>query len=192
MGMLLRGGRVLDPGAGMDGVMDVRIRDGLVAQVAPALPPDGDVVEDVSGRLVLPVGLGALDDQGFGAVGEETAARTRAELLDETLAILDGLWQGEPFRFQGTHHRVKGMTMVPRPVQRPRIPIWVVGAWPAERSMARAARWDGLVPQPLSSGPAPAVTTTRADRLPPLTARKSTFSCNTSSSRNAWSRDSKT
>ena len=54
MGMLLRGGRVLDPGAGMDGVMDVRIRDGLVAQVAPALPPDGDVVEDVSGRLVLP------------------------------------------------------------------------------------------------------------------------------------------
>ena len=54
MGMLLRGGRVLDPGAGMDGVRDVRIHDGLVAQVAPALPPDGDVVEDVSGRLVLP------------------------------------------------------------------------------------------------------------------------------------------
>jgi hypothetical protein len=44
------------------------------------------------------------------------------------------------------------MTFLPSPVQRPRIPIWVVGAWPAERSMARAARWDGLVPQPLSTG----------------------------------------
>ncbi len=108
------------------------------------------------GRLVLPVGLGALDDRGFGAVGEATAARTRAELLDETLAILDGLWTGEPFSFHGTHHRVDGLTLQPRPVQRPRIPIWVVGAWPAERSMARAARWDGLVPQPLSSGGTPA------------------------------------
>lgn len=54
MGIVLRGGRVLDPGAGLDGVTDVRIRDGLVAEVAPALVPDGDVVEDVSGRLVLP------------------------------------------------------------------------------------------------------------------------------------------
>jgi dihydroorotase len=44
----------MDPAAGIDGVVDVRIRDGLVAQVGPALPPDGDAVEDVTGRLVLP------------------------------------------------------------------------------------------------------------------------------------------
>jgi hypothetical protein len=31
------------------------------------------------------------------------------------------------------------------------MPVWVVGAWPSERSMARAARWDGLVPQPLAA-----------------------------------------
>ena len=36
-----------------------------------------------NGRLVLPVGLGALDDAGFGNVGEPTDARTRAELLAE-------------------------------------------------------------------------------------------------------------
>ncbi len=47
-----------------------------------------------SGRLVLPVGLGALEDAAFGNVGEQTDARTRAELLDETLTILDGLWSG--------------------------------------------------------------------------------------------------
>jgi hypothetical protein len=31
-------------------------------------------------------------------------------------------------------------------VQEPRIPIWVVGAWPVEKSMQRAMRWDGLLP----------------------------------------------
>ena len=99
------------------------------------------------GRLVLPVGLGALDDAAFGNVGEPTDARTRAELLDESLAILEGLWSGEPFEFAGQHHRFGPMTFRPTPVQRPRIPIWVVGAWPAARSMARAARWDGIIPQ---------------------------------------------
>jgi alkanesulfonate monooxygenase SsuD/methylene tetrahydromethanopterin reductase-like flavin-dependent oxidoreductase (luciferase family) len=100
-----------------------------------------------NGRLVLPVGLGALDDAGFGNVGEPTDARTRAELLDESLAILDGLWTGEPFGFEGRHYRFGPMTFRPRPVQRPRIPIWVVGAWPHKRSMLRAARWDGIIVQ---------------------------------------------
>ena len=99
------------------------------------------------GRLVLPVGLGALDDAAFANVGEPTDARTRAELLDESLAILEGLWSGEPFAFAGRHHRFGAMTFRPTPVQRPRIPIWVIGAWPAERSMASAARWDGIIPQ---------------------------------------------
>ncbi len=100
-----------------------------------------------AGRLVVPVGLGTLDDAGFGNVGEQTAARTRAELMDETLAILVGLWSGEPFAFEGRHYRFELMTFRPLPVQRPRIPIWVVGAWPNERSMRRAIRWDGIVTQ---------------------------------------------
>jgi alkanesulfonate monooxygenase SsuD/methylene tetrahydromethanopterin reductase-like flavin-dependent oxidoreductase (luciferase family) len=99
------------------------------------------------GRLVLPVGLGALDDAAFGAVGEATDARTRAELLDETLAILEGLWSGEPFGFEGAHSRFPPMTFRPASVQRPRIPIWVVAIESSDRSMARAARWDGLVSQ---------------------------------------------
>ena len=101
------------------------------------------------GRLVLPVGLGALDDHGFGNVGEPVEARVRAQLLDETLAILDGLWSGEAFGYEGEHYRFGPMTFRPVPVQRPRIPIWVVGAWPHARSMRRAARWDGIVVQAL-------------------------------------------
>ena len=46
---------------------------------------------------MLPVGLGALDDVGFGGVGEATDARTRAELLDESLEILTRAWSGSRF-----------------------------------------------------------------------------------------------
>jgi alkanesulfonate monooxygenase SsuD/methylene tetrahydromethanopterin reductase-like flavin-dependent oxidoreductase (luciferase family) len=99
------------------------------------------------GRLVLPVGLGTLDDAGFGPVGEPTANPARAAILDETLAILDGLWTGEPFGYQGEHYRFDAMTFRPRPVQRPRVPIWLAVRWPSERSMARALRWDGAILQ---------------------------------------------
>jgi alkanesulfonate monooxygenase SsuD/methylene tetrahydromethanopterin reductase-like flavin-dependent oxidoreductase (luciferase family) len=100
-----------------------------------------------NGRLVLPVGLGTTDDAAFGNVGEPTDARARAERLDESLAILAGLWTGEPFGFAGRHYGFEPMTFLPTPVQRPRIPIWVVGAWPHERSMRRTLAWDGVVAQ---------------------------------------------
>ncbi|KGM16384.1 LLM class flavin-dependent oxidoreductase [Actinotalea fermentans] len=100
------------------------------------------------GRLVLPVGLGVVDDGGFSRVsGEVTSARERAQRLDEALAICDLAWRGEPFSFDGTHHRVDELVIAPRPVQQPRIPVWPVGGWPSPRSMARAARWDGVVLQ---------------------------------------------
>ena len=101
-----------------------------------------------SGRLVLPVGLGALDDGAFGNVGEPTEARIRAELLDEIARDPRGpRGRGEPFGFEGEHYRFEPMTFRPTPVQRPRIPIWVVGAWPNERSVRRALRYDGILPQ---------------------------------------------
>ncbi len=100
-----------------------------------------------NGRLVLPVGLGALDDWAFGGVGEATEARVRAEMLDESLAILEGLWSGEPFAFEGRHYRFPTVTFRPTPVQRPRIPIWVAATTRSERSLVRALRWDGILPQ---------------------------------------------
>jgi alkanesulfonate monooxygenase SsuD/methylene tetrahydromethanopterin reductase-like flavin-dependent oxidoreductase (luciferase family) len=38
------------------------------------------------------------------------------------------------------------MAFRPAPIQRPRPPIWVVAAWPRQRSMARALRYDGILP----------------------------------------------
>jgi hypothetical protein len=102
------------------------------------------------GRFNLIVGLGTADDGGFGRVGEPSSRRTRAERLDEALEILVGLWSGEPFGFAGRHYRFEPMAFRPTPIQQPRIPIWVVGAWPSERSMSRVIRYDGLLPNVLT------------------------------------------
>jgi hypothetical protein len=95
------------------------------------------------GRLILAVGLGALDT-GFEQVGEATDRKVRAQLLDEGLDIMAGLWGGKPFTYQGEHYRVEGAVGYPC-MQSPRIPVWVVGAWPRLKSMRRALRWDGLI-----------------------------------------------
>lgn len=89
----------------------------------------------------------AADDGGFTKVGEATDLRMRAERLDEGLAIMDGLWKGKPYTFAGAHFCIDNMTMLPRPVQRPRIPIWVVEVWDKPKSMRRALSWDGIIPQ---------------------------------------------
>ncbi|NOK57782.1 MAG: LLM class flavin-dependent oxidoreductase [Chloroflexi bacterium AL-W] len=101
------------------------------------------------GRVILSVGLGAIDS-GFEVFGEVTDRRTRAELLDEGLDILTGLWRGQLFDYQGKHYQVQEiefLTSAPPPtLQSPRIPIWVVGAWPRPKSMQRVVRYDGLLP----------------------------------------------
>src|SRR5450755_566714 len=72
------------------------------------------------------------------------APRVRAEKLDEGLAILVGLWSGEVFSHHGRYYTVDETVFRPRPLQRPRIPIWVAGRWPARPPFRRAARWDGV------------------------------------------------
>ena len=117
-----------------------RRRPWKVAREAVAL----DVLS--GGRFTLGVGLGGGAQAEFATFGEPADPRVRAELLDEGLAILDGLWSGEPFAFQGAHHRVSGAHFLPGAVQEPRIPVWVAGRWPNRRPFRRAARWDGVFP----------------------------------------------
>ncbi len=97
------------------------------------------------GRLIFGVGLGyqALD---FEAFGEEADPRVRAEKLDEGLALLTKLWTGRRINFSGRHYRAINVRFLPKPVQRPRIPIWVAGYWPNHRPFRRAAAWDGVLP----------------------------------------------
>jgi alkanesulfonate monooxygenase SsuD/methylene tetrahydromethanopterin reductase-like flavin-dependent oxidoreductase (luciferase family) len=90
-----------------------------------------------AGRLVLGVGLGSDRHGELSPFGEVAVPREQARLLDESLVKLEDYWAG---------------AFLPRPVQRPRIPIWAAARWPARKPVRRAARLDGLFPVEL---PAP-------------------------------------
>jgi alkanesulfonate monooxygenase SsuD/methylene tetrahydromethanopterin reductase-like flavin-dependent oxidoreductase (luciferase family) len=98
------------------------------------------------GRMILGVGTGAPVADEYGTFGEPTDLRLLAAHLDEGLEALNLLWSGEPVTFRGEHVVVDDVAFLPTPVQRPRVPIWVAGIWPAKAPMRRAARWDGAVP----------------------------------------------
>ena len=96
-----------------------------------------------NGRVILGVGLGDGKELSFTGVNEVTDARQRAEMLDEALDVIVGLWSGQPFSYDGKHYQVHDVTFLPTPQQTPRIPIWVGGGWPLKGPTQRAVRWDG-------------------------------------------------
>ncbi|MFI8974315.1 LLM class flavin-dependent oxidoreductase [Nocardia asteroides] len=99
------------------------------------------------GRLVLGVGLGSEATGEFSRLGEVAVARERARLLDEALTVLTALWSGEVVHHDGPAYRVDGLRFLPRPVQRPRIPVWVAAQSVRQAPLRRAARFDGLCPE---------------------------------------------
>jgi hypothetical protein len=110
-----------------------------------------------NGRVILSVGLGALHG-GWLAFEADEGRKTRAEKLDECLAIYAGLMQGQPFSFDGRHYtaRPTDFFLPDPPVQRPHPPVWVVGVHfldrERQRSLERPARWNGLLPQIAEGG----------------------------------------
>jgi alkanesulfonate monooxygenase SsuD/methylene tetrahydromethanopterin reductase-like flavin-dependent oxidoreductase (luciferase family) len=58
--------------------------------------------------------------------------------LEEGASLLCRLWTEEHVTHRGKHYHLQDATVAPRPVQRPRPPIWF-GAW-AEPAIRRAAR----------------------------------------------------
>jgi alkanesulfonate monooxygenase SsuD/methylene tetrahydromethanopterin reductase-like flavin-dependent oxidoreductase (luciferase family) len=136
-----------------------RIRLGTMLTPLPRRQP-WDVAAQVAtldnlsgGRVILAVGLGAPDDRWW-LFEDDPGRRERAERMDEALELMQGLWSGEPFTYSGAHFRAKPTDVMvpPPPVQRPRPPIWVVGAWPRPQSMRRAARLDGWLPAHIPKG----------------------------------------
>lgn len=101
------------------------------------------------GRAVVAVGIGAVMDD-LPATGEVTGVKERAERMDEGIDLMRTLWEGG----KGYHGRyfdyeageLDELASMGRPSQ-PRIPIWVVAVWPRPKSMNRALRCEGVVPQ---------------------------------------------
>ena len=108
-----------------------------------------------NGRVILGVGLGA-PDTGYECFGEVVDRKVRAELLDEGLAVLRGLWKGQPFSHDGTHYSISpcDFPTIAHTARPGGVPIWCVGALGSEKSMARAAGCDGLIPQVVDDGTA--------------------------------------
>ncbi|MDQ2623564.1 MAG: LLM class flavin-dependent oxidoreductase [Actinomycetota bacterium] len=135
-------------------VQTSRVRLGAIVFAIPRREPwklarEALTVDHLSGgRLVLPVGIGVSDDAAVSGVrGGLRTVRDRARAMDESLEFLAKAWTGEVFAHDGEYFGISDVQFVPRPVQRPRIPVWPVGVWPAPRSMRRAARWDGVLLQ---------------------------------------------
>ena len=99
------------------------------------------------GRLTLGVGLG--NDRfasELSITGEQLNDRRRARMLDESLEILAAAWSGEPVRHRGEYYTVDGARFLPRPVQRPGVPVWVAGYPGRAKPLRRAARYQGFFP----------------------------------------------
>ena len=96
-----------------------------------------------SGRMICTVGLGYAENI-FTSFGEDGSAQVRARKLNEGLQIITGLWEQEPFSFEGEYYTVKDVTLYSKPVQSPRLPLWVVGGWTRRAPLRRAASFDGV------------------------------------------------
>jgi alkanesulfonate monooxygenase SsuD/methylene tetrahydromethanopterin reductase-like flavin-dependent oxidoreductase (luciferase family) len=99
------------------------------------------------GRLTLGVGLGSDRFGGeLSKTGEEIDDRLRGQMLDESLDILTAAWSGQPVHHHGPRYTVDGIQFLPRPVQRPGVPVWVAGFPGNVRPLHRAARYQGFFP----------------------------------------------
>jgi len=101
-----------------------------------------------NGRVIFTAGLGVLELDKFGLQDN----KIRAQQLDEALSILNNWWQGasmRTFTHESRHYHLQEMrASVDWPthtsLQKPRIPIWVVGG-SKQSQLHRAAQWDGAV-----------------------------------------------
>ncbi len=102
------------------------------------------------GRLTLGLGTGAVW-MGWNAFPDEvTDAKSRAEMLDETIDILTLLYQRKQFDYDGKHYHLKltqldVMHYPPKPIQQPRIPLWCVGISNRKKSIQRVLKCDGVI-----------------------------------------------
>jgi probable F420-dependent oxidoreductase len=101
-----------------------------------AVAEEGAMVDMISGgRLILGLGAGYAPEE-FAAFG--ISLRERGRRLEEGASLLHRLWTEEHVSHEGRYYRITDVTLGPRPVQRPRPPIWFAG-W-VEPAIRRAAR----------------------------------------------------
>jgi len=96
------------------------------------------------GRLLAGVGLG--NDPDYDAFGTPYDPPTLGDRFDEALAVITGLWRGEPFSYDGDHFTLDDAEVEPTPLQEDGVPLLAAGWWPNKKPFHRGARLDGIVP----------------------------------------------
>ena len=96
-----------------------------------------------NGRVIIGVGAGHVVDE-FANLAIDF--HRRGALLDEAIAAIDVALREESATFAGPTWSFTDAGVGPRPVQRPRPPIWIGGSTPAAIKRA-ATRGDGWLPQ---------------------------------------------
>ena len=79
------------------------------------------------GRFELGIGSGwaKTEHRSYGIPFENP--RKRNEKLEEAVTIIKKMWTEERSSFEGKHYKIEGAVCQPKPVQKPRPPIWIGG-----------------------------------------------------------------
>jgi probable F420-dependent oxidoreductase len=118
-----------------------RVRLGTGVLLLPLYQPvavaeEAAMVDVISrGRLILGIGAGYAPEE-FAAFG--VSMKERGSRLDEAVPLIHRLWTEDSVSHEGRHYRVANASLRPRPVQRPRPPMWFAG-W-VEPALRRAGR----------------------------------------------------
>lgn len=112
-----------------------------------------DVDRFSDGRLVLGLGTG-WDRSEFTQMGIPFPPfAERSQALEETIAILRGLWSGEPFSYSGAQFRVADLELAAPPVQQPYVPLLIAGGGSTTlRQVARQADMANFGPTNATGG----------------------------------------
>ncbi len=97
------------------------------------------------GRLDVAAGIGHAVRE-FEVLGIPFAER--GAITDETLHAMVELWSSDKPFFDGHYFQIDGLAFEPKPVQKPRPPIYIGGN--SKPALRRAASYDGWEPNPTS------------------------------------------
>jgi probable F420-dependent oxidoreductase len=100
------------------------------------------------GRLIFGVGVGGENPKEFEACG--IPHNERGARVSEGIDVVRTLWRDAPATFKGRFTQFEGVSIDPKPVQKPMPPVWVGGR--SDAALARAGRqgdgWISYVVQP--------------------------------------------